>query len=234
MRGMVGRVLPWVAESKPPASDGRRERKKTRTRDDLVAAATELFATNGYDNTTIDEITDRADVSPRTFFRYFASKEDVLFPADLRAEPLLSALADQPKSSNDLEAIRDVYLAQIPYDDATVRNVLLLKKAIRSTPALEGRDLALQHQFCDHLAVAVARRNGLDQPDDHAQMVAALAQVVIRLAFDRWADTDGREDLATLLRHRFDLVDQIFAPASSPAGRPRPNRRPRGPRPKRR
>ncbi|MFI5041671.1 MAG: TetR family transcriptional regulator [Acidimicrobiales bacterium] len=210
-------MLPWAPVSGLPAPDGRRERKKSRTRDGLVAAATELFASNGYAATSIEEITDRADVSPRTFFRYFATKEDVLFPEHLEAERLLSAMADQPSSSSDLEAIRDACLAQLPYDDATVRRVLLLKKAIRSTPALEGRDLALQHEFCDHLAVAVALRNGLEQPDDHCHMVAALAQAVIRLAFERWADTDGREDLDTLLRHRFELVGQILAPA-----RPRP------------
>ena len=219
-------MLPWAAVPTGPAPDGRRERKKTRTRDELVAAATELFANNGYDDTTIEEITDRADVSPRTFFRYFASKEDVLFPKDLEVEPLLRALVEQPRSSNDLEAIRDACLAQLPYDEATVRRVLLLKKAIRSTPALEGRDLALQHEFCDLLAVAVSRRNGLEHPDDHSQMVAALAQVVIRLAFDRWADTDGQEDLATLLRHRFDLVDKISAPARSRAPRARSRQRP--------
>jgi AcrR family transcriptional regulator len=222
---IVTPVLPWTSVSESPPPDGRRERKKARTRDDLIAAATELFAAHGYDHTTIEEITERADVSPRTFFRHFASKEDVLFPNTLPIDASLSAaVARQPKTSNDLRAIRDAYMEYLPRDDESVRRALLLKKAIRSTPALEGRDLALQRQFRDALASAVAHRNGLGQPDDLAEMVAALAQAVIHLAFDRWADTDGRADLEEILRHQFDLVDHIFTkrrlpPESTRAGR---------------
>ena len=67
-------MLPWaLEESEVPES--RRERKKSRTHDDLVAAATQLFATNGYEQTSIEQITELVDVSPRTFFRHFGSKD---------------------------------------------------------------------------------------------------------------------------------------------------------------
>jgi AcrR family transcriptional regulator len=213
-------MLPWVPAVQETPPDGRRERKKSRTRDDLVAAATHLFAKNGYDRTTIEQITEWADVSARTFFRYFASKEDVLFPEVFANETLLAAVARQPGTSNDLEAIRDAYVDLLPNDEPSFQAALQLKKAVRSTPALEGRDLALQRQFRDSLALAVAQRRHLDTPDDLAQLVAALAQSVIHLAFDTWAAADGDADLEALLHHYFDLAQRIVTP---PLTRRRPS-----------
>src|SRR5207302_6328968 len=76
---------------------GLRERKKARTREALQEAATGLFSRHGFDRTTVEEIADACEVSPRTFFRYFPTKEDVLFAdAEARRERLLAVLADQP------------------------------------------------------------------------------------------------------------------------------------------
>ncbi|HEX3965647.1 MAG TPA: TetR family transcriptional regulator [Trebonia sp.] len=209
-------MLPWSPEAGGDAP-GRRERKKSRTRQDLVDAATKLFAAQGYANTTLEQITDLADVSTRTFFRYFASKEEVLFPQRFHTEALLAAVADQPETSNDLRAAQDAFTGLLPFDEAGLQRALLFRKAVRSDPALEGRHLELQRQFCHYLALAIARRRGLDEPDEMAVMAAALAQTVIALAFDEWTDSGGEADLEKLLGRKFDQVGLVIsAPGSGP------------------
>ena len=88
---------------------------------------------------------------------------------------------------------------------------------MRSDPALEGRDLAVQRQFRHYLALAAARRRGLDGPDELAEMAAALAHAVIALAFDQWADSDGEADLEKLLDRKFDLADRVVSAQTSGA-----------------
>jgi AcrR family transcriptional regulator len=197
--------------------DGRRERKKSRTRQDLVDAATKLFATQGFSNTTIEQITELADVSIRTFFRHFGSKEEVLFPERYHTDALFSAIAAQTDASSELRVIRDAFIGLLAFDEAGLQRALLFHKAVRSDPALEGRELAVRRQFRHYLALAVARRRGLDEPDEVADVVAAIAQSVIALAFDQWTDSDGQADLEKLLSRKFDLADRIASVEGSEA-----------------
>ena len=86
----------------------RRERKKRQTREALLHAALELFDAKGYEHTAVREITDAVDVSERTFFRYFASKEDLAmsFVRDARGV-MLEALAERPAEEEPLTALRN-------------------------------------------------------------------------------------------------------------------------------
>src|SRR5437879_11261827 len=89
------------------ATAGRRERKKQRTREALIDAAFELFARKGFEATTVEEIADAVEVSSRTFFRYFASKEDVaLSPTEDLLATLLDTLAGRPPGEPALTALR--------------------------------------------------------------------------------------------------------------------------------
>ena len=86
-------------------SVGLRERKKARTREALQEAAMERFARQGFDGTTVEEIAEACEVSPRTFFRYFPTKEDVLFAdAAARRERLLEVIAERPVEEPAFEA----------------------------------------------------------------------------------------------------------------------------------
>jgi len=86
---------------------GLRERKKQRTRDALVRAACELFVEKGYEQTTVDEIVAAVDVSQRTFFRYFTSKEEVAFFLQaLVSERYVEAVRARPSGGSPVEVLR--------------------------------------------------------------------------------------------------------------------------------
>ena len=94
------------------ASRGRRQEKKLETRAALNDAAVTLFASQGYEQTTVDDLCREANVSLRTFFRYFESKDDVLFAREMDIEPFLAALRATEPDLPPLDAFRDAYLAQ--------------------------------------------------------------------------------------------------------------------------
>src|SRR6266536_3881911 len=91
---------------------GLRERKKQRTREAIVRAAHQLFVERGYHETTLPEIAAAADVSTRTIFAYFPSKEDILFSDfPVVKDALEQALAERPEGEETLETVRDFILS---------------------------------------------------------------------------------------------------------------------------
>jgi AcrR family transcriptional regulator len=124
-----------------------RERKRARTRQALVGAAAELFEHRGYQRTTIADIAAAADISTRTFFGYFASKEDVLFPdADARVRAALMAIDERRPGERPTEillrALREVGQAG---DDLVGQMAALRVRLIRAVPAVRRRGLQLQY-----------------------------------------------------------------------------------------
>ena len=131
-----------VAGGEPAAGPepGRRQRKKQRTRDALIEAAMELFTAKGYDRTAVREITDAVDVSERTFFRYFASKEDLMlsFVRD-GMTAFAQALAARPPSEEPLTAARNAFqisLRELSGGTGDAPSYLSVMRLIDSTPAL--------------------------------------------------------------------------------------------------
>src|SRR6516225_3054380 len=124
----------------------RRERKKRQTREALIRAALELFDAKGYEHTAVREITDAVDVSERTFFRYFASKEDlaISFVRDA-TDAMLAALEARPAAEDPLTAMRGAFresmatMAAADAHDSTEPGPsthLLVNRLIDSTPSL--------------------------------------------------------------------------------------------------
>ena len=133
----------------PPTTEGRptlRDRKRTRTRRALVAAAVELFETRGYDETTIADITTAAEIGTRTFFSYFASKEELLFPeSDDRVRATVDAIATRTPGERPadvlLRALSDVGAAS---DDMVGQLGALRMRLFQTVPAVRGRALQIQ------------------------------------------------------------------------------------------
>src|SRR5258707_2563624 len=104
--------MPFVAEVRGEPALGLRERKKQRTRATLIDAAVELCERQGFERTTVDQIAAIADVSPRTFSRYFATKDAIaLALVDDGITQAAAELARQPSDINHFEALRRSYVA---------------------------------------------------------------------------------------------------------------------------
>jgi AcrR family transcriptional regulator len=198
------------------ADPGRRERKKQRTRDALFAAAMELFAAKGYDRTAVHEITDAVDVSERTFFRYFASKEDLVlsFIRD-GAAAFAAALAARPAEEEPLTAARHALqtsILDLHGSAGSLTAYLAAMRLIDSTPTLLAAYLRSVHDHDDEIIEVLARREGVDPVSDRRpRVLAAVIGALVFLANKDWqaSDTESPEDLAAA----FDAYADAVIPA---------------------
>lgn len=126
-------------------TEGLRERHRQRTHNQLEEIALRLFDERGYDAVTIDDIAAAADVSRRTFFRYFSGKEEVLF-ADQpeRAEQLRRALAARPRHEPPLTALRNALMSLSAEYELDREKLLRRARIMAGTPALLARSQAQQ------------------------------------------------------------------------------------------
>jgi AcrR family transcriptional regulator len=137
-----------------------RDRKRARTRQALVAAATELFERNGYDETTVADIAAAAEIGTRTFFSYFATKEELLFPeSDARVRAAVAEIAARGPHDGPAEVLlRALHRVGDDNDDLSSRLAALRLRLIRTVPAVRGRSLQIQldaqREIARHLAAA--------------------------------------------------------------------------------
>jgi AcrR family transcriptional regulator len=151
---------------------GLRERKKQRTRETISRVALELFVERGYHATTLADIAEAADVSTRTIFAYYPSKEDILFsefPALLDA--IAQALRERPAGKDALGTVRD-FILSIPHgeksEDDAQRHAI-----IEGDPTLRSHMRARLAQLQDLVAAGVADDIGADADDLRPSVVAA-------------------------------------------------------------
>ena len=180
---------------------GRRERKKQHTRDELIAAATRLFTERGFDETTTADIAEAADVSQRTFFRHFASKEAVLYgDDDVIADAFYDAIISRPARETPIAAVAAALrtLAE-QYVGAPERTFLQGQLAARY-PSVSAYSRAVVQRGLERKVVeAVALRMNIDPLDDsRPEVIAGAAMSALRFALRKWVASKGKSDLLDL------------------------------------
>jgi AcrR family transcriptional regulator len=188
-----------------PSTPGLRERKKLETRLALARAAMRLFEERGYSATSIDDIAAAANVSRRTFFRYFASKDEVLIvdPGG-KLEALHIALAEGPSEESTIEALRRGIraLATAYYDPELVRAEARLSDL---EPTMAAAALAYQVRWEEALAQEVAADLRVDiDSDPRPRIVAHAVVAILRAAVATWLAAGAVGDPADEVARTFD------------------------------
>jgi len=180
---------------------GLRERKKLATRLAIHEAALRLVAERGLEHVSVDDIADRADVSPRTFFNYFPTKDDAVLGLDPdAAQRQVRDLLDRPAGESALEALRAVAIDQAE-DMASETDLWPLRlTVIDAHPALIGRLAAMFGEAERALAEAIAQRTGTRVGlDVYPTLLAGVAGAAMRTALHRWHATDFTASLPALV-----------------------------------
>jgi AcrR family transcriptional regulator len=207
----------------PEVTPSLRARKRGRTRQAIVDAATELFEERGYDGTTVADIAAAAEIGTRTFFSYFTSKEEVLFPeSDARVRAAVDAIAARRPGDRAADVLlRGLAELEDVGNDMVGRLGALRVRMFRSVPAVRGHALQVQleaeREIARHLHAAFA---------DELDEVAAAALVGAFVGATSGALNvllDGRIEVADPDRLRAE-VSRVTAMALQPwreqAGRP--------------
>ena len=191
------------------SSLGLRERNKLRTRQEIADATIRLATERGLDHVTVDQIAAAADVAPRTFFRYFDSKEEALLADHPERVALLrEKLRSRPASEGPLTAVRAAVL-DVAGDLEDHRELMLCKvQLMENNPTLRGRSLEMMDDLEHMIAEALAERSGVDLELDFRPLVIAGAVcTAMRVAVDRWGATGGTGDLTAMVASALDLLD---------------------------
>ncbi|AVH94641.1 TetR family transcriptional regulator [Streptomyces sp. WAC00288] len=211
------------------AAGTRAAAQRLKMRRELATAAMELFATKGYEATTVDEIAATAGVARRTFFRHFRSKEEAIFPDHddtlVRAEAVLNAA---PPHEHPLDTVcRGIKEVMKMYAGSPAVSVARYRLT-REVPTLREREIAsvarYERLFTRYLLGHFDERDHHDGNDDPllAEVAASAVVTAHNHVLRRWLRAGGQGDVEAQLDHAFAIVRETFGSGIG-AGRPAPS-----------
>jgi AcrR family transcriptional regulator len=168
----------------------------------LAKAAMELYAQQGFEQTTVAEIAVRAGLTERTFFRHFADKREVLFyGTEMLRDLLTRAVATAPASATALESVSAAFEAACATMQENPDRVRLRDAIVSANAELRERELIKLAALAT--AVAGALRDG-GVPEPAASLAAEMGVTVFKVAFARWVSEPGQPDLTGIFRASMD------------------------------
>lgn len=193
--------------------EGLRARKRRRTSTAIQRAALELALERGDLHPPVDAIAARADVSPRTFFNYFATRDEALV-----GEPMRFPDDADPSVGDDLLDMLETIALQVLGDRELDRDLILLRRDVmRQHPELFARRVVQSHEIEQQLILLAERRatlDGSDRPHERGRIAALVAMGALRAGWMRWVDRAGGETLDDAVRATFREVRTMVRTAA--------------------
>ncbi|WFU24207.1 helix-turn-helix domain containing protein [Bradyrhizobium sp. CB1717] len=200
---------PLSAAAKSAPSAGLRQRKQQETRERLTRAAMALFLERGFEATTIDDIAAAADVSRRSFFHYFASKEDVVSAwQEDAAAALVTEILARPAEESMLTAAENAIAAAVKRIDPA--EAAAMSRLKRDNPALHARDQLKYEKLERALAEGLARRARNKSDQLKARLVAMISTGAMRVGGESWIGEGVREKPEAFVKRTFDAIRAIL------------------------
>jgi AcrR family transcriptional regulator len=194
---------------RPARGGGWRAEKKERTRRILVDVALELFERHGYDATSVEEVAAAGGVSPRTVFRYFPAKHDLLFADGGRAIGVLSeAVTSRPAGESNCQVLRAMAVEHANVmADATMQR---RSSVIARNPGLRAHALVFREAMGIAIGDALAERDdSLDR--SIARLYGQVAAVALGRAIVIWIEQGADGNLVDVTEHVFDSLRELVA-----------------------
>jgi len=192
-----------MAATPPNAADPRAQARAS-VRAKIAQAVFTIFAERGFEETTASEAAEAAGISRASFFRYFSSKEEVVFAAqEAMGEEIAAALGERPAEEDTWTALRRAFDAAVRNYERSPSEALARVRLARGTPALRAHALERQLQWRQMISDVLAPRLGLERGDVRAAALAGAALAALDAAVSSWAE---RGEAANLI----ELIDETF------------------------
>lgn len=175
----------------------------------LERAALDLYTERGFDQTTVAEIAERAGLTERTFFRYFADKREVLFSGqDALLQLFVDSIVDAPASLSAIDAVGAALEAAGPVFEERHQHARRRQAVINSNTSLQERELIKLASIATAIAGGLGRRG---VGDTAAKLTAEAGVAVFKVAFDRWVSEGRSDELARFIRESLNELKTVTA-----------------------
>ena len=173
---------------------GLRERKKIKIHKAVIETAWKLFSEKGFDNVKVSDIADQADISVKTLFTYFSSKEDILFAGeDELLGEIITAIHSRKHEASIFDSIEDLIQKLMnEEEDPVAAEANELIKLIASNPVIERRLLIMWQKYENRLTDVVTAELSMEPGDPRAQIIACNLVLPFRMMFERKMKGEGR------------------------------------------